>query len=111
MYLNSTRWTSYYDIHGQVRETPMRVGDDFYGNSNGSKYVDKNGYRKDSIEQMYIPEYTIERSGEKLFELLKWFFINSGEWMNQFYEYDIVRSKRGFMTFIKYKLDSWGRCW
>lgn len=90
------RTTIWDDIWAIVRETPMKCG---------GPHADGNGYRKDSIKELYIPEYTIERSGEKLFELIKWTQINF-DWIKPYDDYYLIRSKRSFMTFIKYRIDS-----
>jgi len=93
----STIWDSIWWI---VRETPMRIG------CGGPQFVEEKYYREDSIKQMYIPEYTIERSGEKLFELLKWSQIRFDDRIDPCDNHDLVRRERAYIAFIKYKIDS-----
>jgi hypothetical protein len=93
----STIWDSIWWI---VRETPLRIG---FG---GPQFVEKKYYREDSINQMYIPEYTIERSGEKLFELLKWSEIRFNERIDPCDNHDLIRREHAYIAFIKYKIDS-----
>jgi len=103
--ISADRIKEFYCDHvwSWIRETPMKLSGVDYVDS---RFIDGNGYRKDSIRQMYIPEYTVELSGEKLFELLKWFYIRFDNWIKPYHNHDIMRSKNTFNTFIRYNLDS-----
>ena len=91
----STIWDSIWWI---VRETPTK----YYKKLRSSigRYI------KYSTDRMYIPEYTIERSGEKLFELLKWSQIRFDNRIKPYDNHDLVRRERAYIAFIKYKIDS-----
>lgn len=91
------------DIYHMLRKTPLKCRCEKW----------PLGYRPDSIERMYHPEYTHERSGEKLYKLIQnelVFKSNYRELLSgcdfDYMIYYFSRHMKRFATFIRYRLDS-----